>query len=856
MKKILISVAGAMLFFTILVLPAAALTVNNIPYWDGVEYIDSSVWYDSLNNFLGIGTDQPEEKMHITEGTLLVDNPGSPELEGFVNNTSLNGACSVDVSNQYAFVTGFNSDRLNIINIADPNNPVIEGIIAHPNLNGAFSVDVSGMYAYVVGYESDGLSIINISNPSNPIFEGSILDSSTMDSARSVAVSGMYAYVVGRNSNSLAVINISDPTNPVLEGSLIDGANLYGARSVTVSGTYAYVAGFYSDNLAVVDISDPSSPTLAGSLKHSSLNGINSVYVSGTYAYVTSHFTDSLSVIDISNPANPMLVGTVADSINMDSPNSVNVSGKYAYVTGHESDGLAIVDISDPTSPVFEGSLTHGNMDGAYDVHVSGKYAYVANSISDSLTVLDIGGADVHAANIGDVNSNSITVSENMSVGNDLSVGNGLAVGSGGVYVGEGNGLAVAAESVFLQDLTIEQDGEEPMLTLDNTEADGGRWDMFVGSTDTYGDGVEHLGKFFLYDRDALVDRLVIDTSGNVGIGTYNPNYNLDVEGTISGDTFAISSYTLEPGDGSPEVGQLKFGDGTGWQYNFSRASDDVELMTVMDTGRIGINNVSPAEALDVNGNIVASGTVCDVNGCIGDGGGGSTVWNVNGDDIYYDVGDVGIGVSSPDAELHVGGNDGVLFTGTIGSGSISAQDAGTRMMWHPAKAAFRAGHVAADEWNSNNIGYYSIASGYSSEASGVSSVSLGDNVEVTGDYSAGFGAYNSADGQGSIVAGWSNDANGNYSAAFNKNVDVDADYATGFGYSTDVESYASFVVGRYNEAEGSNDAWVDTEPLFVIGNGTSNADRNDAFVVNKDGEIEITGDITSDGEICIGSGC
>jgi hypothetical protein len=933
MKKMFLIMGGSMILFCLVVLPVSALTTNNVPYWDGVEYLDSSVWYDSINNFLGIGTELPDEKVHITQGTLLVDDPGDPIFESSVSNWTLNGACSVDVSGKYAFVTGFMSDGLSIINISDPANPVYEGVMADISINGAFAVDVAGMYAYVVGYESDGLAVINISDPTRPALEGSVASSSVMDSARSVVVSGTYAYVAARNSNSLAVIDVSDPTNPVVEGSLIDGTNLHGAYAVAISGNYAYVTGFYSDSLAVINISDPVNPTYVKSVRNASLNGPLSVSISGAYAYVASYYSDSLTVVDIANPNNPTVVGSVSDGANLNGAQSVDVSGKYAYVASLDADSVSIVDISDSTNPVMVGTYSDAGMDGTYAVQASGKYVYVASSISDSLVVLDVGGADIHAANIGSLKTDDLVVNDNVSVENSLSVGNGLNVGSGGVYVGQGAGLSVNGE---------------------------------ISGVDIAG---ENINAASIMGGDILGENISADNING---------------GTISGDRVNINSYSLESGDASPEAGLLRFGDGTGWLFNLVRASDDMELLTVVDTGKVGINNSSPTEALDIIGNVVASGTVCDVNGCIGDDVGGSSVWSLSGDDTYYDQGNVGVGLSvptealdvlgninassnitaggiicdangcigdvepdvwetngnntyyslgnvgvgtsnpsealdvvgnisasgsmtvgnitaaditasgtvcdvngcigdevggsgvwdqngndayydtgyvgigtsSPDAELHIDGEDGVLFEGTLGSGGIPVQDAGTRMMWYPAKAAFRAGNAIGSEWNASNTGLYSFASGYDAEASGVSSVAMGDSLEVTGDYSVGFGAYNDADGQGSFVAGWSNYADGNYSVALNKGTDADGNYSSVFGYSTDADAYASFVLGRYNVERGNSTSWVETDPLFVIGNGTSSGNRNDAFVVKKNGEIEITGDITSDGEICIGSGC
>jgi hypothetical protein len=54
---------------------------------------------------------------------------------------------------------------------------------------------------------------------------------------------------------------------------------------------------------------------------------------------------------------------------------------------------------------------------------------------------------------------------------------------------------------------------------------------------------------FRIYDQDNAGDRLVIDASGNVGIGTTNPGYKLDVDGDINvtgtGSTFRINGTAL-----------------------------------------------------------------------------------------------------------------------------------------------------------------------------------------------------------------------------------------------------------------------------------------------------------------------
>jgi hypothetical protein len=100
----------------------------------------------------------------------------------------------------------------------------------------------------------------------------------------------------------------------------------------------------------------------------------------------------------------------------------------------------------------------------------------------------------------------------------------------------------------------------------------------------------------------------------------------------------------------------------------------------------------------------------------------------------------VGIHTSSPSADLHVAGVNGVLFEGTFNSGTIPIEGTGTRMMWYPKKAAFRAGTADGTPWDDANIGQYSIAMGYSPKASGPGSIALGSVAEASGYGSTAIG--------------------------------------------------------------------------------------------------------------------
>ena len=74
----------------------------------------------------------------------------------------------------------------------------------------------------------------------------------------------------------------------------------------------------------------------------------------------------------------------------------------------------------------------------------------------------------------------------------------------------------------------------------------------------------------------------------------------------------------------------------------------------------------------------------------------------------------------------------GALFLSTFATGTIPATGAGVRMMWYPAKAAFRAGFVDGTQWDDANIGQYSVAMGYGTTASCLRCMAMGFNTTAS----------------------------------------------------------------------------------------------------------------------------
>lgn len=188
----------------------------------------------------------------------------------------------------------------------------------------------------------------------------------------------------------------------------------------------------------------------------------------------------------------------------------------------------------------------------------------------------------------------------------------------------------------------------------------------------------------------------------------------------------------------------------------------------------------------------------------------------------------VGIGTQTPAARLHV--DSAVLFTGGAEYPAITPpplSGSGIRLYWYPAKASFRSGEVSGTQWDRDNTGYHSFATGYNTIASGNSSVALGFVCTASGQYSLAVNENTNAAGRSATALGYFTSATGFGAAAI--------------GYSTTAKAFNSLSAGMYNENNDNPnpDSPDPLDRIFQIGNGSFSL-RTNAITVLRNGNTGI----------------
>jgi|688.fasta_scaffold01359_27 hypothetical protein len=345
------------------------------------------------------------------------------------------------------------------------------------------------------------------------------------------------------------------------------------------------------------------------------------------------------------------------------------------------------------------------------------------------------------------------------------------------------------------------------------------------------------------------VERMRINQSGNVGIGTTDPgSYKLNVNGntTIIGSfsngnavnasgsyshaegsgTIASGSFSHAEGTGSIATGEYSHAEGyfTNAAFYGSHAEGAVTRTTNYYAHAEGLNTLASGNSSHAEGNsTTASG---DYSHAEGGGSEALGLWSHAEGAYGKTVGPyshaegertVAFGTSSHAEGIHTSASGNYSHaegTGSIASGEYSHAEG------YKTHAAFYGSHTEGVDTRTTN--YYAHAEGFNTLASGGSAHAEGHSVTASGDFAHAEGITTKAIGPFSHAEGHSTISSGTGSHA---------------------EGYYTVASGSYQHVQGQFNISSSVQSAFIHGNGTSDSSRSN-LIYAAGNTVEITGSL------------
>ncbi len=604
-------------------------------------------------------------------------------------------------------------------------------------------------------------------------------------------------------------------------------------RQPYISASYATLSAPLSDdgsgNHYAVSLSwNPPSIPGASVLAYAVFPSDGGAYDMGAQAS-SSNLLDSDPAV-FNNPFSLLqnLPSSAQVSVNVPASNGSTISG-----------GLSVIDGISVTGPVSLGehsiatSLDETTI-GAYNVGGGNVTSWNATDplfeigngadsshLSDALEVLKNGNTTIN----GNLNINGTLTCNNTTCGGGFS-GTGTpsfqAIGgtaSGNYSVAMGSSSTATQANAVAIGVFAQAGGVQSIALGGNSTASADRSAALGYGAHATGYGATALGYLNTAsggESVALGYNATASGDSSVAIGGYAPVASALYSVAIGTQVQATSSFAVAIGDNTAATGtaatafgagtlasghvSTAFGHGTTASGDYSTAFGTQTTAASLDSTALGFYNVGGGDP----SNWVSTDPLFEV-------GNGTDPNNLSDAFSVLKNGYTGIGVAVPQAQLDIRGDGTILALG--GSGTIpDGLGNGPRFSWDPSTFAFRAGFVSNGNWDSANVGSYSVGFGISSISSGTASfaggitsiasnqgaISYGIDTNASGNASGAFNLSTTASGDESAAFGDATTASGAMSAAFGNATTASGDESTAFGGG-------SQAIGEYSIATGQN---------------------------------------------------
>jgi hypothetical protein len=141
---------------------------------------------------------------------------------------------------------------------------------------------------------------------------------------------------------------------------------------------------------------------------------------------------------------------------------------------------------------------------------------------------------------------------------------------------------------------------------------------------------------------------------------------------------------------------------------------------------------------------------------------------------------------------------------------------------------------------NSHVEGTGTTTNGYGSHAEGSSTTATGANSHAEGANTLASASFSHAEGRFAVSRGQYSHAEGYYTTSSGLYSHAEGSGSVALGIGSHAEGQFTIASGSYQHVQGKFNTQGDTTSLMIVGNGTSNASRSDAFKVTPSGSITL----------------